>query len=45
KEGEPLVTIYSNRENVDDVIAKIYANISIADSAVEPTLIHSIVTE
>lgn len=45
KEGEPLVTIYSNRKNVDDVIAKIYANISIADSAVEPTLIHSIVTE
>lgn len=45
KEGEPLVTIYSNRENVDDVIVKIYANISIADSAVEPTLIHSIVTE
>lgn len=45
KEGEPLVTIYSNRENVDDVIAKIYSNISIADSAVEPTLIHSIVTE
>lgn len=43
--GESLVTIYANRENVDDVIAKIYDNITIADSGVEPTLIHSVVTE
>ncbi|WP_408868796.1 pyrimidine-nucleoside phosphorylase [Brochothrix campestris] len=43
--GESLVTIYANRENVADVIAKIYDNITIADSGVEPTLIHSVVTE
>lgn len=33
KEGEPFVTIYANRENVEDVKAKIYENISIAETA------------
>ncbi|WCF09179.1 pyrimidine-nucleoside phosphorylase [Paenibacillus thiaminolyticus] len=43
--GESLVTIYANRENVDDVIEKIYANIRIGDHAEAPVLVHDIVTE
>lgn len=45
KEGEPLVTIYANRENVEDVKAKIYENISISEKAEAPTLIHTIITD
>jgi pyrimidine-nucleoside phosphorylase len=43
--GEALVTIHANRENVDDVISKIYENIRIADAATAPVLVHGIVTE
>ena len=43
--GESLVTIHANRENVDDVIEKIYANIRIGDHAEAPVLVHDIVTE
>ncbi|WPC42219.1 pyrimidine-nucleoside phosphorylase [Clostridium sp. JS66] len=45
EKGESLLTIYSNRENVEDVKAKIYENISIANHAEKPTLIHEIITE
>lgn len=45
KEGEPFVTIYANRENVEDVKAKIYENISISDKAEAPKLIHTIITD
>jgi pyrimidine-nucleoside phosphorylase len=45
KAGESLVTIHANRENVDDVIAKIYENIRISDHAEAPVLVHDIVTE
>jgi pyrimidine-nucleoside phosphorylase len=45
KKGESLVTIHSNRKDVQDVIAKIYENIQIADHAEEPKLIHTIITE
>ncbi|EPY10426.1 pyrimidine-nucleoside phosphorylase [Paenibacillus alvei] len=45
KAGESLVTIHANRENVDDVIAKIYENIRISDHAKAPVLVHDIVTE
>ncbi|MGN4818230.1 MULTISPECIES: pyrimidine-nucleoside phosphorylase [Bacillus] len=45
KEGEPLVTIYANRENVEDVKAKIYENISIAETAVAPKLVHTVITD
>ncbi|CAG9613664.1 Pyrimidine-nucleoside phosphorylase [Bacillus rhizoplanae] len=45
KEGEALVTIYANRENVEDVKAKIYENISISEKAEAPTLIHTIITD
>ncbi|NNU78794.1 pyrimidine-nucleoside phosphorylase, partial [Clostridium estertheticum] len=38
EKGEPILTIYSNRENVEDVKAKIYENISISDHATKPTL-------
>ncbi|WP_219376226.1 pyrimidine-nucleoside phosphorylase [Bacillus mycoides] len=45
KEGEPFVTIYANRENVKDVKAKIYENISIAETAVAPKLVHTVITD
>lgn len=46
KKGESLVTIYANRENVEDVKAKIYGNMKIAKEHVDaPTLVHGIVTE
>ncbi|MNP84956.1 Pyrimidine-nucleoside phosphorylase [compost metagenome] len=45
KAGESLVTIHANREDVADVIAKIKENITIADHADAPVLVHDIVTE
>jgi pyrimidine-nucleoside phosphorylase len=44
-EGETFVTIYANRENVEDVKAKLYENISISTKAEAPKLIHTIVTD
>lgn len=43
--GESLVTIHANRENVDEVIERIYANITISQQATAPTLIHGFVAE
>ncbi|MBM7585634.1 pyrimidine-nucleoside phosphorylase [Bacillus pakistanensis] len=45
KEGETLVTIHSNQENVDDVIGKIYDCISFADAVESPKLVHKVITE
>ncbi|MBX4263345.1 pyrimidine-nucleoside phosphorylase [Clostridium estertheticum] len=45
EKGQTLVTIYSNRENVEDVRKKIYENISISDHATKPTLIHEVITK
>lgn len=45
EKGEPLVTLYANRENVDDVITKVYENIRIADQAEVPKLVHTVITE
>ena len=45
EEGESILTIYSNRENVEDVKQKLYDNIFIADNATTPTLIHTVITE
>ena len=46
KQGESLVTIYANRENVEDVKAKIYENMKISKEHVDaPTLVHGIVTK
>lgn len=36
EKGEPLVTLYANRENVDDVTAKVYDNIRISEKAEAP---------
>ena len=43
--GESLMTIYSNTEDIDDVKAKIYDNITISKSGTAPTLIHTVITE
>jgi pyrimidine-nucleoside phosphorylase len=45
KVGESLVTIHSNRENVNDIMAKIYENIRIGDHSEPAVLIYDIVTE
>ncbi|NTU25692.1 pyrimidine-nucleoside phosphorylase [Bacillus tequilensis] len=45
EKGDPLVTLYANRENVDEVIAKVYDNIRIAAEAKAPKLIHTVITE
>ncbi|KAF6602564.1 MULTISPECIES: pyrimidine-nucleoside phosphorylase [unclassified Bacillus (in: firmicutes)] len=45
EKGEPLVTLYANRENVDDVTAKVYDNIRISEKAAAPKLIHTLITE
>ncbi|KLV27756.1 pyrimidine-nucleoside phosphorylase [Niallia circulans] len=44
--GESLVTIYSNTEEVDDVIKKLDENIKLSPNEVKaPTLIYEIITE
>lgn len=43
--GESLLTIHSNRNQVDDVIEKLNASITISDSGKAPTLIHKVITE
>ncbi|WP_099222317.1 pyrimidine-nucleoside phosphorylase [Listeria costaricensis] len=43
--GESLLTIYSNRENVEAVAEKLYQNIHISDHAEKPVLIHRVITE
>lgn len=45
QKGDSLVTIHANREDVDQVLEKIYANIRIADHAEAPVLIYGTVTE
>lgn len=45
EEGESLVTIYANQEDVKDVEQKILNNIDISDEQVEPTLIHKVITD
>lgn len=45
KQGESLVTIHANREDVDNVIAKIHECYTLADHAEAPLLVHGIVTE
>ncbi|UDI77797.1 pyrimidine-nucleoside phosphorylase [Staphylococcus taiwanensis] len=45
EEGESLLTIHSNREDVEDVIKKLDESISIKQQAETPTLIHKIITE
>lgn len=45
EEGESLLTIHSNRQDVDDVVKKLDSSITIADHVVSPTLIHKIIIE
>lgn len=45
REGESLITIHANREDIDDVKEKLYASIRISDQAEPPVLVHGIVTE
>ncbi|AMQ69606.1 pyrimidine-nucleoside phosphorylase [Bacillus velezensis] len=45
EKGEPLVTLYANRENVEDVTTKVYDNIRISEKAEAPKLIHTLITE
>ncbi|EAF5218797.1 pyrimidine-nucleoside phosphorylase [Listeria monocytogenes] len=45
KEGESLVTIFADQEDVENVKAKIYENIQIAGQATAPTLVHKVITE
>ncbi|EAE8346013.1 pyrimidine-nucleoside phosphorylase [Listeria monocytogenes] len=45
KEGESLVTIFADQEDVENVKAKIYENIQISDHTTAPTLVHKVITE
>jgi len=46
KKGESLVTIYSNQEDVEEVMQKLYESITISKNKVEkPTLIYDTITE
>ncbi|QKN77004.1 pyrimidine-nucleoside phosphorylase [Bacillus pumilus] len=45
EKGDSLVTLHANREDVANVMGKIYNNIRIADHADAPTLIHTVITE
>ncbi|GBU10294.1 thymidine phosphorylase [Gammaproteobacteria bacterium] len=45
KIGESLLTIYSNKEDVSAVVARIYANIKIANHATAPKLIHKVIID
>ncbi|EHS1753021.1 pyrimidine-nucleoside phosphorylase [Listeria monocytogenes] len=45
KEGESLVTIFADQEDVENVKAKFYENIQISDHAIAPTLVHKVITE
>ncbi|MEG0471528.1 MAG: pyrimidine-nucleoside phosphorylase [Solibacillus sp.] len=45
-QGESLMTIYANQQNVDDVLAKIYQHVHISSSQVAaPNLIEAVITE
>lgn len=44
-EGEPLVTIYANKEPIDEIKEMLYENIVIGDKTAEPVLIRGIITE
>lgn len=43
--GDPLVTIYANSEDVEDVKKMIYDNITIGSEVEEPVLVRDIITE
>ena len=45
KKGDTLLTIHSNHQQVDEVVAKIYDHITIADYTEKPKLIHRIIAD
>lgn len=45
QEGESLLTIYSNTEDLSQVVELLYQNIETSDSAKKPILVHDIITE
>lgn len=45
KEGESILTIHSNREDVSDVVELLQENITLADEASEPKLILNTITK
>lgn len=44
-EGDTILTIHSNRKDIDDVLQKLDNSITIKDEVTSPTLIHKIITE
>lgn len=44
-EGESLLTIHANTEDLDAIKQRLYDNITISDHAVEPQLIYTVITE
>ena len=45
QEGDALLTIYSNTEDIEEVKALLYQYIEIGETGEEPPLIHEIITE
>ncbi|AVQ33550.1 pyrimidine-nucleoside phosphorylase [Staphylococcus muscae] len=45
EEGESLLTIYANQEDVEQVKEKLYDNITISNRGETPTLIHEVITK
>ena len=45
EEGESLLTIHANTQDVEAVKEKLYDNITILEQASQPKLIHTIITE
>lgn len=45
EEGESLLTIHANQEDVEAVKQKLYDNITVSDSAETPKLIYKVITE
>lgn len=45
QEGQPLAILHSNREDVSEVLARLSAAVSIADSAQVPDLIRKVIVE
>ncbi|MCX8600692.1 MULTISPECIES: pyrimidine-nucleoside phosphorylase [unclassified Gilliamella] len=45
EQGEALLTIHANTDELDAIKQKLYDNITISDSAKEPQLIYKIITE
>ena len=43
--GDSILTIHSNKENVDEILDKLQESITIEEKGEVPTLIHKIITE